>query len=107
MIIGKKLDEGKLRFSLLPLRALAAIVGVLEFGAKKYSVDNWKHVENPGDRYYDAMLRHIFEWKSGTTNDNDSGQHHLAHAGCCLLFLLWFDLKGKLIGLPKKTKTTK
>lgn len=92
---GFKLDAGKLRWSLLPFIALIEVLKVLEFGAKKYSVDNWKRVENTRQRYFDAAMRHMTSWWEGEKNDPETKLNHLAHAMCCLLFLLWFDLKGK------------
>ena len=87
---GLKLDSGKPKPSLIPFGSLNQIVDVLTFGANKYSADGWKSVPNGKQRYTDALLRHIFAWTSGETNDPESGLHHLAHAGCCILFLLWY-----------------
>ena len=89
--IGIKYDSQKRRYSLLPSGVVNDVVDVLEFGARKYAIDNWKHVDNGDVRYYDAALRHIDSWYSGETHDVDSNQHHLAHAICCLMFLLWKD----------------
>jgi hypothetical protein len=89
---GRKDDQGKPQYRLLPTRGLAAIVDVLTFGAVKYAPDNWQRVDNASARYEDAMLRHLFAWKAGETNDPESGLPHLAHAGCCLLFLMHFEL---------------
>ena len=86
--IGIKYDEGKPQYGLIPPRALLEIVKVLTFGARKYSPDNWKKIEDIPSRYFDAMQRHIWDWKSGEKNDPDSGYHHLAHAACCLLFII-------------------
>ena len=88
---GKKFDGMKPRWSLLPKNSIMQIIGVLEFGAAKYAENNWQHVKNGKQRYYDAMMRHIDAWWSGDKKDPESGLSHLAHAGCCLLFLLWFD----------------
>lgn len=88
---GQKFDTGKPRFSLLPKGALTSILKVLEYGAKKYSVDNWQQVENSRTRYYDAAMRHIQAWFEGETNDPETNEPHLAHAMCCLMFLLWFE----------------
>lgn len=93
---GSKHDSGKRRFSLLPIEAVNEVVDVLEFGAQKYAVGNWKHVPEARQRYYDAALRHIFAWFNGEKLDPETGKHHLAHGICCLTFLLWMDLKGKL-----------
>jgi len=90
---GLKYDDGKLRWSLLPLGPIREIIRVLEFGAKKYGENNWQKLDNGRTRYYEALLRHITAWFEGEVNDPESGLHHLAHAGCCLLFLLWSDKK--------------
>lgn len=92
-MLGTKLDHGKPMPRLLPPRSLLAIADVLTFGAAKYAVDNWKWVEDAHERYTDALFRHLYAWQDGERNDPESGLHHLAHAGCCLLFLLWFELR--------------
>lgn len=89
---GTKLDAGKQRWSLFPPSVLAAVLRVLEFGAAKYSVDNWKKVPDHKSRYYDAAMRHIQAWWAKERDDPESGESHLAHAVCCLMFLMWFDL---------------
>ncbi|ARF50020.1 dATP/dGTP diphosphohydrolase domain-containing protein [Pantoea stewartii] len=86
-----KHDAGKWRFSLLPLCAIRSVIEVLEFGAKKYAPDNWKTVPDARTRYFDATIRHVAAWWSGEKSDSESGLPHLAHAICCLLFLLWLD----------------
>lgn len=86
-----KFDKDKIRYSLYPLDVLKEVVEILEFGANKYEEESWKKVE--GRRYYDAALRHIFAWKKGEKKDNETKKNHLAHAICCLTFLLHFDLK--------------
>lgn len=89
---GVKYDEDKPRFSLVPSASLRAIAQVLTYGARKYpSADNWKRVDNARERYTDALLRHVYAWMDGEVLDPESGLHHLAHAGCCVLFLLHFE----------------
>ncbi len=85
---GRKDDQGKLQWSLLPWAALRPVVQVLMFGAEKYGVGNWKHVPNPQARYWNAAMRHMLAWWTDEKNDPETGQSHLAHAVCCLLFLL-------------------
>ena len=92
--LGEKHDTGKIRMSLLPMQPLTAVLEILEFGAVKYQADNWQHVENARTRYFDAAQRHILAWWQGEQTDSESGKHHLAHAVCCLMFLMWFDLVG-------------
>jgi hypothetical protein len=88
VIEGVKADVGKPRFSLFPHRALAEVLRVLEAGARKYSVNNWMKVPELRTRYYDALQRHAQAWWLGERNDQETGLHHLAHACCCVLFLL-------------------
>lgn len=90
---GQKHDQNKPRYSLLPAATLSHVIAVLEFGAGKYGVDNWQQVESPRTRYYDACMRHIDDWWQGEITDKESGKHHLAHAVCNLLFLMWFDFE--------------
>ena len=75
-----------------PFRALTQVVEVLTYGAKKYAPDNWKKVPDARRRYIDAGFRHFTAYTSGETHDPETGKHHLAHAICCLLYLVAFDL---------------
>ncbi len=85
---GVKYDAEKLRWDLLPMALVEQVVGVLTYGAKKYDDENWRKVDNQRSRYYAAAMRHIVAWWLGERNDPESGFHHLAHAMCCLIFLL-------------------
>ena len=89
---GMKETSGKLRWTLLPLLAVKEIVKVLEYGAKKYSADNWKKVEP--EKYKEAAFRHWTAYLEGEKVDPETGISHLAHLGCDVLFLLWFELTG-------------
>jgi len=89
MAIGVKYDDSKLRWTLLPLRAVKEVVKVLEFGVEKYSKDNWQKVDK--QRYIDAAFRHLTDYVQGEKIDKESGFSHLAHCVCCLLFVMWFD----------------
>jgi hypothetical protein len=84
--LGMKFDDNKRDFTLLPWDSVEEIVKVLEFGAAKYARDNWKKVE--ADRYVKAAFRHLIAYNQGEENDKESGLSHLAHLGCCVLFLL-------------------
>lgn len=91
---GVKNDQGKLDYTLLPWSSIKEVVKVLMFGAAKYpSADNWKHVEP--SRYKKAAMRHLVAYLEGEKNDSESGHPHLAHCMCCILFLLYFQLKGE------------
>ena len=88
---GRKDDNGKERWSLLPWQQVKDIVKVLTFGARKYSDGNWMRVSNARDRYFSAAMRHIEAWSNHEKLDPESGFTHLAHAACCILFLMWID----------------
>ncbi len=90
LLKGIKYDTGKLQWRLLPLEVLRDVVLVLMYGAKKYSPDNWKQVK-PKERYFDGCLRHLDAWQAGERKDPETGRNPLAHAICCLIFLLWHD----------------
>jgi hypothetical protein len=86
--VGLKHDQGKLDYTLVPWDGLEEVIKVLEFGANKYSRDNWRKVENAEARYMAAAFRHMVAHNFGEVNDPESGLPHLAHAGCCILFML-------------------
>ncbi len=90
LISYRKDDDGKRRWRFLPLDVLNEVIDVLDQGADRYGVDNWKKCDD-WDRYLDAMYRHISAWRLGEKNDPDSHRHHLAHAICCCIFLIWKD----------------
>ena len=85
---GVKYDNDKLRWDLLPMAPVEEVVKVLTYGAKKYDDENWRKVDNQRSRYYAAAMRHIVAWWQGEKRDPERGYHHLAHAICCLIFLI-------------------
>lgn len=90
--VAIKKDSGKTDWSLMPWESVEEINRVLEFGAQKYSAHNWK--EGGGFSYtrvLNSLLRHIFSYIRGEDRDPESGLSHLAHAGCNVLFLLYYE----------------
>ena len=85
---GKKYDQGKRDFTLLPWEGVEKVVEVLEFGAGKYGRDNWRKLENGQQRNLAAAQRHLVAMMQGKETDKESGLSHAAHAICCLLFVL-------------------
>ncbi len=92
---GRKFDQGKPRYSLLPSKALREVVKVLTFGSTKYEDFNWKHVENFRDRYFSAGQRHQWDWMDGIILDDENNCHHLASAITNLMFILEMELEAK------------
>lgn len=86
-----KHDSGKLRYGLMPPLAEREMVEVLTFGAQKYSVGNWRNCDDLS-RYVDAALRHISAYRMGQQKDEETDLHHLAHAMCCLSFIVDIEM---------------
>ena len=99
---GTKHDQDKVRWELHPWDALREIAKVWTFGAKKYDDRNWEK-GFAWSRPYGALIRHITAWWEGENYDDETGISHLAHAGCCLLMLLTFELRGT--GTDDRPKT--
>ena len=79
-------NEGKLQWSLVDFESFEPMVRVLEFGAKKYSRDNWKK-GLPVRSIIESLLRHTFAFLRGEDNDPESGISHIGHMMCNLMFL--------------------
>ena len=83
-----KHDAGKIRPTLVPIRAIEAIAEVRGYGVEKYSdPDNWKKVEP--ERYRDALYRHWLLYLNEPNGlDKESGLPHLWHVLCNAAFLV-------------------
>jgi hypothetical protein len=90
---GVKFDAGKDPWHLVPWDALRAITKVLAFGAKKYSPRNWERGMD-WSRLHRATIEHMTSWFMGEKKDPETGYSHLWHAGCCILFLIAYELRG-------------
>ena len=85
-----KFDENKLPLHLLSTEALMQTAAVLKFGADKYAAHNWRG-GFAWSRPLAAAMRHILAYNAGEDKDPESGLSHLAHAACCIMFLLEFE----------------
>lgn len=98
-----KQDSGKPDWTLFPYKGAEVVVRVLEYGAKKYTRDNWKAnvggdpvlVKEWLDRLLAAAARHLHAHLEGDEVDAESGLPHIAHAACDLLMFLWYAAKEK------------
>lgn len=88
-----KHDQGKLDWTLLPFKALEGPVRVLMFGAKKYDRDNWRKGLDR-KQTIGATIRHLVAYLEESQIDPETGESHLAHAVCELLFQIEFDRLG-------------
>ena len=91
---GAKLDAGKNRLGLVLLgfaRALDEVGKVGTYGAEKYTDDGWKQVVRGGDRYTDAMFRHLLAEQIEGEVDSETELFHKAQmAWNALARLEWF-----------------
>lgn len=85
---GKKDDEGKLRYDLIPPIPLQELARVYTIGAKKYGDYNWQN-GIAYSRIIAALLRHLYKWILGEEYDPD-GQHHLDSVAWCAFALRYF-----------------
>ena len=92
-MVGHKHDSNKPRPELLPSAAITIVSQVLAYGAVKYAPHNWRN-NLAWSRLLGAALRHLFAWQGGERDDPESGLPHLAHAVCCVLFLLDLEIYG-------------
>ena len=96
---GMKYDEGKPNLSLVFggfNKALLDVGYIGTFGARKYTPNGWKEVENLYERYSSALLRHMFAAMSPRVKDiydNETGRLHLAHVAWNALALTEHMLK--------------
>lgn len=87
---AQKFDNGKVPLQLMSTVALNKIAEVLAHGAQKYSANQWR-TGMDWSRLIGAALRHITAFNNGEDLDPESGLSHLAHAGCCIMFLLEYE----------------
>ena len=98
MTEATKHDGDKCAMDLIAPELLEAVGDVLKFGAGKYASRNWEKGMAWG-RCYGAALRHLNAWHAAhlrgeSGKDPESGLSHLAHAACCISFLLAYEARG-------------
>ena len=85
-------DEHKLDWSLLPVQPLEEAIGVLMFGAAKYSPNNWR--EQPffdRARITNSLKRHQAAIDKGEVYDKESGARHSAHVLVNAMFQSYYE----------------
>jgi len=83
---GRKDDEGKARFDLIPVYPLFELARLYTRGAVKYLARNWENGLAWG-RVFAAMMRHAWAWWGGEEYDPEDGQHHLDSVAWCAFTL--------------------
>ena len=94
----KKAGDLKAPLHLLPTIALRETAWILEGGAVKYGVYNWRESEGvKATTYMAAIMRHLLQFTDGEDIDAESGRSHLAHIMATCSILLDAEQAGKLI----------
>jgi len=90
---GIKHDKDKVDLTYFSQSILEGPARVFEFGAKKYSRNNWKQLENGYERFLQASQRHLASIYDGEWFDNVGDGHsdlpHIDHAIVSLLMARW------------------
>lgn len=86
---GTKFDSGKPKLSILTKESLIAETKALEYGAEKYTRNNYK-AGMDWTRVIDATLRHIIAFNNKEDFDNESKLNHLWHAKANLAMLIYY-----------------
>lgn len=87
---GVKHDQEKPEMALLSSIGLLKIAEVMTYGKKKYSANNWRG-GIAWTRVLSAAFRHLVAYIGGEDKDPETGFSHMAHLGCCVLFILEFE----------------
>jgi hypothetical protein len=74
------------RFDLIDGHALFAMASVLDDGAKKYGVDNWRGI--PVEDHINHLIMHAYAYLTGDGTDD-----HLSHIFCRAMFALGVELQ--------------
>jgi|GEM_PF-3820645 len=106
MSVPKKERKGKVEPTLVEPAFIEAIARVRMYGNSKYpDKDNWKG--NPVEFYRDAAYRHWLQYLNGEYYDKESGEPHLSHCACNLMFVFFMeerDMKNTYQRLIQQTK---
>ena len=90
-----RFNEGKPKWSLVHFKSMEPLVRVLEYGAKKYSSDNWK-VGLDKKEILESLSRHLFALMDGEELDKESGLSHIGHIQANALFWEYHNNKKKV-----------
>lgn len=90
-----KYDEGKPNIALIPPEYIEEVATILNFGAEKYGVNNWRMDggNTIHSRTYSSLQRHLNAYWRGEDLDPESGRRHLAHAATQLMILMIHTLE--------------
>lgn len=90
---GLRWNKGKDPLYTIPLKLIRGAARVLYLATKRekdpYPIWNWA-TGMDWSIPYSCLIRHMDDWYCGEDFDPESGEHHLDHALCNLLFLIHY-----------------
>jgi hypothetical protein len=96
----------KIRYSLVQPCVLRALADVLTFGAECHppNGEGWRTL-SPAE-HYDALMRHLEDWRRDVRTDIETGMHPLVHALARLHFIAALVLDDAAKAKAKATRKT-
>lgn len=85
---GTQVTKTKPNYSLVPPKALEAIVKVFTYGATKHGDFTFTEKGETLSSQITKAMRHIQEWRMGVLVDGETGESPLAHAAARLVIAL-------------------
>lgn len=83
---GLRFNEGKLRYDLLPPKALKEMAKIMTYGATKYAPRNWEKGMD-WSKCLASLKRHLADFEHCIDNDDESNCLHIAHVAVNAAFL--------------------
>ena len=81
------------RFDLIDAEAMFKMAGILDAGARKYGVDNWRGMQT--EDHINHALSHLYAFLSGDRQDD-----HLEHALCRVMFAVATEQPSNAAKIP-------
>jgi hypothetical protein len=78
---GGKQSLKRWRFDLIDAPSIFVLGRILDAGAEKYGIDNWRKIET--ESHLNAVIMHVYAYFAGDKSDD-----HLGHAFCRMMFAL-------------------
>ena len=69
----------------------------MQNGGDKYGPFNYRETDVTASVFFDAMMRHLLDWKDGEDFAQDSNVHHLAHLMAGAAIILDAQLHGTFV----------
>ena len=84
---GGSQSDIPVRFDLVDAKAMFAMAGVLDHGARKYGENNWRAITI--DEHLNHLIMHAYAYLSGDRTDE-----HLSHILCRAMFAQGIESQG-------------